>query len=1586
MNFKNKTTNRIMVLLILAVVMLNGILPSISNVVYAEVDPNVKEKLKYVSENMSLQYENQGPYNETQLVMTVDLGQYASSFTAESTWGGGELRIDGTPYNFSFRYGYDEGYNGGDYTRNAWDITDCSIEGSTLTIKYRNPEMLANESAGYTSDDFDGKLSMVFKSIYGGDEYSVNTVGTKVDKEEPTTEEPSTEEPTTEEPITEEPTTEEPKTEKPTEEKPPKEEIVISDAEVIDEIEEIGGSESEEDDANLLERAISYFILVVAQGTLALIRMVVGNGNFSIESIIFNQYPNTSLSIFSNSNVVNNPLLDDGLKDSLTDVYSFFRSIAIVAYMIIVAYMGVRILLSSTARQGARHKELLTYLVQGIMILFLFPYVIRYTIDVNNAFVSYIYRNKNEEMALGSNYNVSISGGNEDLGGLDEASKAVENQLLEGQDYMSKMFQIAWSRGWLVHAICCAVMVKQLLGFIIIYFKRLLTILFLIAIFPLVSISYAIDKIGDGKSQAFNNWYKEFALNVFLQSFHAVVYVVGMALITQIGSTVRIERCWLIIILILEFIAKGDEFLRNIFNVKGGGGDTVKGLATSVIQANAALKFANTARSSVTKRFSSGSNLAKARDKATNVLDNISNIRYQRSQLREDNTQSDTIDSQLAVAGFNEDAAPLSLRESADVLFNANATDDEKLMALDNILDGMNGSASEEELQDMANYISAKYGEDAAKELDKMLKIRAAANAVVGGKITNIQLNQNIQILLDAYKVGGIAGAIASGVATPEQLKQLQLMSNVKFSKPPRRVAPQARKGKQGGSEAARQKARRNGDRYAGTFTPAQEQMAQSRERVSSTRTARTQGSSDVRKFQRYAKQDAKKIRSLQKQLKHLEAQGKAGTSKYNEIVETMNRMGGTSARSVKRSVAVGAGKFAIKRYGKQQRYVNAADRSSEKNSTSGRNANQVERTRASSQPDYSTPATFTTRGANAKAGKRQKMMMDQANMYEKLGRHEDAAEMRAKLEGTSGARTKNPFAVKAGGNKKVKNQRAGTKVTIGGKPVSVQVMKGRPGGDSNEKATTRIAIGVKDTGTSTVGRTSRETFRPVTFVNVSDTDTKIEVIKKVKTAVSQVADKKQETSVMASALSEKRRIEQFANSQGINQSAGAGMTRLQPISSKVKLNPDIVNSASRENVRAMMMEGATIISGRHTSSQPSVSTQQKDKIDVKYSEQMLEGAKRYVSDNILKDKTAKGEKLMTLAASVVAINMVCEGKEQLSASQTLGHINNIRQVKSDLSKELKSLNARKAAGLTQQEKDKIDAKIEKVREYITEADKTLNKLEYNLDDFEANLRVQVLNDTSLIDSNDPNRAAIINTSIKYVQEKLSDDSLFLSELRYNRDDLKVGIEPVAGYGDVDDTSRIAESGMMTITDAEKKQMELLDKKVALEDSMEQKRQKIENESGKIVGNIGGAVAGVASGVLDVGATVVSAGLGVVAGGIGSSGKKEDFILSTAKNTVTGYSLGETGYTRVKNSFVVNQAATAGKNIGSRIADSRPGQSVRSRVSEAFNNAVYNGKRTTSMSGNDFVENKRAQAVRRSSTGGVSFEDLAKKDSNGTKK
>jgi hypothetical protein len=78
----------------------------------------------------------------------------------------------------------------------------------------------------------------------------------------------------------------------------------------------------------------------------------------------------------------------------------------------------------------------------------------------------------------------------------------ISEEMKTKTDYMSVMYNEAMNRGWLVLAICWYVMFFQMIGFLVVYFKRVLILMFLIAIFPLVMISYAIDKVGDGKSQA----------------------------------------------------------------------------------------------------------------------------------------------------------------------------------------------------------------------------------------------------------------------------------------------------------------------------------------------------------------------------------------------------------------------------------------------------------------------------------------------------------------------------------------------------------------------------------------------------------------------------------------------------------------------------------------------------------------------------------------------------------------------------------------------------------------------------------------------------------------------------------------------------------------------------------------------------------------------------------------------------------------------------------------------------------------------------------------------------------------------------
>ena len=58
------------------------------------------------------------------------------------------------------------------------------------------------------------------------------------------------------------------------------------------------------------------------------------------------------------------------------------------------------------------------------------------------------------------------------------------------------------------------------------YLKRVVYMAFLTIIAPLVAITYPIDKINDGKAQAFDLWLKEYLFNLLIQPMHLILYTI----------------------------------------------------------------------------------------------------------------------------------------------------------------------------------------------------------------------------------------------------------------------------------------------------------------------------------------------------------------------------------------------------------------------------------------------------------------------------------------------------------------------------------------------------------------------------------------------------------------------------------------------------------------------------------------------------------------------------------------------------------------------------------------------------------------------------------------------------------------------------------------------------------------------------------------------------------------------------------------------------------------------------------------------------------------------------------------------------
>ena len=76
------------------------------------------------------------------------------------------------------------------------------------------------------------------------------------------------------------------------------------------------------------------------------------------------------------------------------------------------------------------------------------------------------------------------------------------------------------------------VLVIYTIMFCFTYLKRVIYMAFLTLIAPIVAITYPIDKISDGKAQAFDMWIKEYIFNLLMQPMHLILYtiLVGMAM------------------------------------------------------------------------------------------------------------------------------------------------------------------------------------------------------------------------------------------------------------------------------------------------------------------------------------------------------------------------------------------------------------------------------------------------------------------------------------------------------------------------------------------------------------------------------------------------------------------------------------------------------------------------------------------------------------------------------------------------------------------------------------------------------------------------------------------------------------------------------------------------------------------------------------------------------------------------------------------------------------------------------------------------------------------------------------------------
>lgn len=229
------------------------------------------------------------------------------------------------------------------------------------------------------------------------------------------------------------------------------------------------------------------------------------------------------------------------LQSTIATWYVTLRNIALVISMSILVYVGIRMMLTSIAAEKAKYKNMLFDWLVGVGLILVMHYIMVFAVNMNDqvlSFVSNITKVPKYESAI----RIKDDEGKENkklIEMLDEYEKMTGAEVTITEDgYVGFETSLMGNARLLLqnnrdesvayvgYAIMFLVLVFYTVAFLFVYLKRVLYMAFLTIVAPLVAMTYPLDKLTDGKAQAFNMWVKEYIMNLLIQPVHLFLYYV----------------------------------------------------------------------------------------------------------------------------------------------------------------------------------------------------------------------------------------------------------------------------------------------------------------------------------------------------------------------------------------------------------------------------------------------------------------------------------------------------------------------------------------------------------------------------------------------------------------------------------------------------------------------------------------------------------------------------------------------------------------------------------------------------------------------------------------------------------------------------------------------------------------------------------------------------------------------------------------------------------------------------------------------------------------------------------------------------
>lgn len=257
---------------------------------------------------------------------------------------------------------------------------------------------------------------------------------------------------------------------------------------------------------------------------------------FTIEDVVLGKYTLFNINFFEDTNTANRGIVDI-VRENVATWYFVLRNIAIAGSLLVLIYIGIRMALSTVAKDQAKYKKMFVSWLTSFILIFVMHYIILFLVNIQETIMELLS---------------DITSGN----GFEELI------IRETCDSLANVS--GWNK--VPFLVLYYMLVYYQVKFFLMYFKRFLSIGFLIIISPLVTITYSIDKAGDGKAQAFGTWLREMIFNIFIQVIHAVIYIVFIFSAAEIAKKIP-----LLGILFLMTLSRAEKIVKNTFSLKGKG-------------------------------------------------------------------------------------------------------------------------------------------------------------------------------------------------------------------------------------------------------------------------------------------------------------------------------------------------------------------------------------------------------------------------------------------------------------------------------------------------------------------------------------------------------------------------------------------------------------------------------------------------------------------------------------------------------------------------------------------------------------------------------------------------------------------------------------------------------------------------------------------------------------------------------------------------------------------------------------------------------------------------------------------------------